>query len=199
MHRDENLIYIKENKIRIGDLVGVDGVFMAEAKPGSIYYIKVFSLRLLQASNKKKRTRIEETSRDILTQIENRLQQKLRISLVPKANKLRPNAGFYQEFIGSFSEYFFMLYGKVALVTMSPEKMAERERMLTVMSKIYDLFGDMTTLGLNDYKLSEFVNTVTELTYKISAIRDTVQVPPGLVLDHLVPLPTVVYANFIKE
>ncbi|CAO3699711.1 unnamed protein product [Rhizopus stolonifer] len=201
-HRDENLNYIRANKIRTGDLVSVDGVFMTETKTSGIYYIKVFTLALLSGESKKKRRRPGGSSREILTMIENRLQQRLRVPIpVNNLTSVRHNTGLYQEFTGGFSDYFFMLYGKIGFVTTGPEKREERERMLNIMSRIYSIFGDMSSQGLDDFKLNSFVNSVTELVQRINGTKQAldVQVPPGLVIDLSVPLPTVIYNNFVKD
>ncbi|KAG1142718.1 hypothetical protein G6F37_007401 [Rhizopus arrhizus] len=228
MHRDENLNYLRENKIRTGDLVRIDGVFMAESKTAASYYIKVYSLCLLSGSlngyiKKRKASDIDSgmsklcdrCASGFFSKIEERLQRKLRDAKPYASDEIsvKQNTGLYTEFLGSFSEYFFMLYGKLSFVATTVTQQlahspvaietndAEKEKMLNIMTKIYNIFGDLTDHGLNDLNLNSFVNAITELTQNINQLKQmsNIQVPMGLAIDNSVPLPSTIYHNFIKD
>ncbi|KAG1489372.1 hypothetical protein G6F54_011485 [Rhizopus delemar] len=201
---------------------------MAESRTAASYYIKVYSLCLISGSlngyiKKRKASEIDSgiskicdrCSSDFFSKIEERLQHRLRDAKPYASDEIsvKPNIGLYTEFLGGFSEYFFMLYGKLSFVVTTVTQQlahspvaietnnAEKEKMLNMMTKIYNLFNDLAAHGLNELNLNSFVNAITELIQSINQLKQmfNIQVPTSLAIDNSVPLPSTIYHNFIKD
>ncbi|KAI9478691.1 MAG: hypothetical protein EXX96DRAFT_571863 [Benjaminiella poitrasii] len=250
VHREENLIYIKKNQLRTGDLIRLHGVFLTETEPNKGYYIKISSMALMTPLKLGKKRKIEEA---FMNNVDSVMQSALDDSIRPQTQLLesaslssasandsqasqRPSvmstsnasgeqlsySSVFVEVEGDFSEYFFMLYGKAHYVcqclmehiqgdrqtSSSSEvrrqleacQMESTTQLYHFLGQIYELFIELARQGLNKLSVLHYVNTVKCFVDKLNDLQKSFHhvLPYGLVIDHRVPLPSVIY-NFYAQ
>ncbi|CAO3696734.1 hypothetical protein CU097_008233 [Rhizopus azygosporus] len=228
IHREECINYLRENKVRIGDLVKIGGVFITETKPEQAHYLNVNSICLASSdgSNNKRRKVLHDDGVSlnasnnkcvscVFRRLDEHIDQRVRSTLLLASNSTlrRSSNGIYTEFTGSFSEYFFMIYGEASYVTfmisqhlipndaIAEEFHKQRTEMFDNVTRAYTIFTEMSYHGINEAGLNNFVSSVASLVEKIYRLKQfySVHVPVGLVIDTTVPLPSTIYHNYIKE
>ncbi|CEG82251.1 hypothetical protein RMATCC62417_16354 [Rhizopus microsporus] len=228
IHREEVINYLRENKIRTGDLVEIGGVFITETKPDQAHYLNVNSICLASSdrSNNKRRKTLHDDGVSssvfndkcvscIFRKLNEHIDQRVRSTFLLASNSAlrRTSNDIYTEFTGSFSEYFFMIYGEASYVTfmisqhlipndaIAEEFHKQRTEMFDNITRAYTIFTEMSHQGISEAGLSNFVSSVATLIEKIYRLKQfyNVHVPVGLVIDTTVPLPSTIYHNYIKE
>lgn len=210
VHREELIQYIQAKKLRTGDLIQLFGVLLTETKPFEFYYININHVELTDQF-------------DIHTGKKRKFEQ---MQIDPSSWEARTSeplderlAGFVSV-NGDFSNYFFMLYGKVQyamqilnsihssnssgsegddylrtkqqLVMLQKDGM---EQLNSLIQTIYTTYTEMQQKGYDKDTVMRFVEAVKGLTGRLNTLGSTTNhtLPPGLVIDHKIYLPELVY------
>lgn len=200
---------------------------MTETQPNQAHYLNVNSIRLVtkNGGSKKRKTLHDDSvsstkSYDkcvscVLRKLDEHIEQHVRNTVLMTASSTlrRSNSGIYTEFTGSFSEYFFMMYGEASYVSLmtsqqpitnaavAEELNKQKMEMYDNLTRAYTVFTEMSHQGISESSLNGFVNSVASLVEKINRLKQVynIHVPLGLVIDTTIPLPSTIYHNYIKE
>jgi hypothetical protein len=133
IHREENIIYLRENEVIQGDLVQLSGVFVTNLNEP--HFIKVHSIMLSpkdKLSKKRKLEELQQTGRSSCSSdSEDNRSTTRRASLMSltsssfaventdhhHSKQALATRGIYQEMNISFSHLFFILYGQATFLT----------------------------------------------------------------------------------
>ncbi|KAI7902839.1 uncharacterized protein BX663DRAFT_508597 [Cokeromyces recurvatus] len=129
----------------------------------------------------------------------------------------------FVEVEGEFSDYFFMLYGKAHYVCqcladhiqnsnrqMTTQDEIKRQleacqienmgQLYDLLSQIYARFIELSRQGLEKLSVIHYVNIVKNFIDKMNNLQRSFHhvLPYGLVIDHRVPLPSVIYHFYFQ-
>ncbi|KAI8640613.1 hypothetical protein BD408DRAFT_434126 [Parasitella parasitica] len=135
IHRPEVINYALQNRLRKGDTVLLQGVYMSAVKPGDVQYISINYIELQNIHSRKKR-KLQQMQQELLTNdamsiVSSSPSQQngssgsstpsqsentgIRV-LPPYYNEKQKAEYTFIEITGCFREYFFMLYGQASYV-----------------------------------------------------------------------------------
>ncbi|CEP10841.1 hypothetical protein [Parasitella parasitica] len=135
IHRPEVMDYALQNRLRKGDTVLLQGVYMSAVKPGEVQYISINYIELQSIQSGKKR-KLQQMQQELLTNdamsiVSSPSAQQTRnsgtstpsqsentgICILPTGYNEKQKAEYtFIEITGCFREYFFMLYGQASYV-----------------------------------------------------------------------------------
>jgi hypothetical protein len=233
IHRDENINYIRNNQIRTGDLIRLHGIFMTTQT--DVHYIKISSLSLMTSLKLGKKRKIDVMKGDPIQLWDDQsssdstysTSRNKSVSPQNKSRTERPSltdieGGLYIEAEGCFSNYFFMLLGKVQFVCQQvhnfqyqhqKELIGEINRQLVkcqsdninllngILQQIYTMYTELTQHELNKLGVLNFVITVKSLVDKMCELLTSCNyvIPQALVIDRRIPLPSFIYNYHINS
>jgi hypothetical protein len=238
IHREENIRYIRNNQIRTGDLVRLHGVFMTSHT--DVYYIKISSLALMTNLKLSKKRKIDDVMKgdtvqswdDQSSSDSTYMTSRNKSASPPAKPTLERSRGLflstemeeypYIEVEGCFSNYFFMMLGKVQFVCQQVHNFqyhhqkdlvdeidcqlikcqTENMNLLNgILQQIYTMYIELTQHELNKLAVLNFVITVKSLVDKMCELLVSCNyiMPQALVIDRRVPLPSFIYNYHIKS
>lgn len=224
VHRQELIDYILSHKMRTGDLLQIFGVFLTEVGPNNeqLYYININKVALIDQfdlQTGKKRKHQHSVQGDPIAWMKEGTDERSSVSKTGQGKTLDSN---YVNYIGEFSDYFFMLYGKVQytcesvialrqIVNVDNDDPLSRTKLqlehlqeetiqtlrMTIL-RIYDIFVEIHEKGLNKDNTLQFVHYVKDLTKRANILIKSSShiMPAGLFMGEKVVLPTIIYQAY---
>lgn len=219
-HRPEVVHYLDEHRVRKGDAVCLQAVFMGADKPGEAQYISVnfIELQSVQTGKKRKFQQMQQMQPGIMSPEPMSVQSSSSgsdastISLLAPTdyNKKQKAEYTFIEITGCFREYLYMLYGQSAYVCDrhmdciqdeqcrfkfyrdSRELLVQRLADLMV---YYDHISQAKDENERKLGVSSFVNVVTALVSETHTrfVKLNQALPPCFTIDAMIPLPSVVF------
>ncbi|GAN00826.1 hypothetical protein MAM1_0002d00250 [Mucor ambiguus] len=219
-HRPEVVHYLDENRVRKGDAVCLQAVFMGVDKPGEAQYISVNYIELLsvQTGKKRKFQQMQQMQPGIMSPEAMSVQSSSSGSdssgmsiLTPTGYTKKQKAEYtFIEITGCFREYLYMLYGQSTYVCdrhmdcMQDEhnrfKFYRESRELLVqrladMMVHYDHISQAKDESEIKLGVVRFVHVVTALVSETHArfTKLNQTLPPCFAIDAMIPLPSIVF------
>ncbi|KAK4516678.1 uncharacterized protein ATC70_011656 [Mucor velutinosus] len=222
-HRPEVVQYLDENRVRKGDAVCLQAVFMGADKPGEAQYISVnyIELQSVQTGKKRKFQQMQQMQPGVMSPEAMSVQSSSTslasdtgsgMSLLTPTDYTKRQKAEYTfiEITGCFREYLYMLYGQSTYVCdrhmdcmqdeQSRFKFYRESRELLVqrladMMVHYDHISQAKDESERKLGVVRFVNVVTALVSETHTrfAKLNQTLPPCFAIDAMIPLPSIVF------
>ncbi|KAL7318622.1 hypothetical protein PS15m_001840 [Mucor circinelloides] len=222
-HRPEVVQYLDENRVRKGDAVCLQAVFMGADKPGESQYISVnfIELQSVQIGKKRKFQQMQPmqpmqpaliSPEAMSVQSSSSQSDSSGISLLTPTDYTKKQKAEYTfiEITGCFREFLYMLYGQSTYVCdrhmdcMQDEQSRfkfYRESRELLVQRLADMmvnYDHILQAKVDDERklgVVRFVNVVTALVSETYSrfARLNQALPPCFAIDAMIPLPSIVF------
>lgn len=198
IHRLENITYLRQNEVRSGDLIKIQGTFVTtRSNDGSkiaTTFIKVHTIHLV-------------SSKDVVNTCKKRKLAELDFK------KPAIRSTLYQEVGLDFSQFYFLLSGQAYSIIENYNHNRPGDNNIIIQTKIpllggflkqlYCFYNDYSVNGMNQLHVVNFVNTVTSFIKTLNQIVDSYQgddlLPANMYLSKKIPLPSDIYHAYLNE
>lgn len=201
IHREDNIIYLRENQVIQGDLVYISGVFVTNMN--ETHFIKVHSIKLAKKDSKlckkRKLEELQQLGHSCHSSVSDDNQSSTRrtslMSITTSSSvdkdgseyKALMTKGIYQEMDISFSQLFFILYGQATFLTeqygmyykslaaKTPSILTRDQLVRTKFDLLLDIFRQIydTSQDLSSQiKVINFVSNVRTFTEKLNELKE---------------------------
>ncbi|KAI8994961.1 hypothetical protein BDB01DRAFT_774827 [Pilobolus umbonatus] len=115
----------------------------------------------------------------------------------------KANTFFYQ-FIGNFSDYYYMLYGKICYLCQDTNGRSlheERQQFLELLNQAFSVYHNAQRQEINQAVIEDFVSKIVILIRSLVEFKKYTQteVPLDIQIVDVIPLPPDIYTRFMNK
>ncbi|KAI9364275.1 hypothetical protein BD770DRAFT_469441 [Pilaira anomala] len=199
IHRQENITYLRQNEVRSGDLIKIQGTFITtrsiDGSKTTTTFIKVHTIHLV-------------SSKDVVNTCKKRKLAELNFK-----KPVISRSTLYQEVGLDFSQFYFLLSGQAYIIIENYNHNRPGDNNKIIQTKIpllgeflkqlYCFYNYYSLNGMNQLDVVNFVNTVTSFIKTLHQIVDSYQgddlLPANMYLSKKIPLPSNIYHAYLNE